>query len=56
MLSGCVGGQLGKHNSNEYRNGMVVSASPLASKVGLGILKKVVTRLMLRLPYSLPWQ
>lgn len=40
MLSGCVGGQLGKHNSNEYRNGMVVSASPLASKVGLGILKK----------------
>ena len=40
MLSGCVGGQLGKHNSNEYRNGMVVSASPLASKVGLAILKK----------------
>lgn len=39
-LSGCVGGQLGKHNSNEYRNGMVVSASPLASKVGLDILKK----------------
>ncbi|WP_449440226.1 gamma-glutamyltransferase [Pedobacter steynii] len=40
LLSGCVGGQLGKHNSNEYRNGMVVSASPLASKVGLAILKK----------------
>lgn len=40
VLSGCVGGQLGKQNSTEYRNGMVVSASPLASKVGLGILKK----------------
>lgn len=40
MLSGCVGGQLGKQNSTEYRNGMVVSASPLASNVGLNILKK----------------
>ncbi|NRF39338.1 gamma-glutamyltransferase [Pedobacter foliorum] len=39
-LSGCVGGQLGKQNSAEYRNGMVVSASPLASNVGLSILKK----------------
>ena len=40
LLSGCVGGQLGKQNSKEFRNGMVVSASPLASKVGLSILKK----------------
>lgn len=40
LFSGCVGGQLGKRNSEEYRNGMVVSASPEASKVGLDILKK----------------
>lgn len=40
FISGCVGGQLGKNNSNEYHNGMVVSASPAASKVGLEILKK----------------
>lgn len=39
-FSGCVGGQIGKVNSQEYRNGMVVSASPAASKVGLDILKK----------------
>lgn len=39
-ISGCAGGQLGKQNSGEYRNGMVVSASPDASKVGLDILKK----------------
>lgn len=39
-LSGCAGGQIGKANSHEYRNGMVVSASPEASKVGLEILKK----------------
>lgn len=40
VLLGCVGGQLGKNNSAEYRNGMVVSASPEASSVGLDILKK----------------
>ncbi|WP_084529461.1 gamma-glutamyltransferase [Pedobacter caeni] len=40
LFSGCAGGQLGKKNSEEYRNGMVVSASPEASKVGLDILKK----------------
>ncbi|WP_133576187.1 gamma-glutamyltransferase [Pedobacter metabolipauper] len=40
MLAGCAGGQLGKNNSNEFRQGMVVTASPIASKVGLEILKK----------------
>lgn len=40
FLSACVGGQLGKNNSSEYRNGMVVSASAEASEVGLNILKK----------------
>lgn len=40
MLSACVGGQVGKNNSEEYRNGMVVTAHPSASKVGLDILKK----------------
>jgi gamma-glutamyltranspeptidase/glutathione hydrolase len=40
MLLGCAGGQLGKNNSGEYRNGMVVSASADASLVGLNILKK----------------
>lgn len=40
LVSGCAGGQIGKKNSEEYRNGMVVSASPLASKVGIDILKK----------------
>lgn len=39
-FSGCVGGQLGQENSNEYRNGMVVSANEKASRVGLDILKK----------------
>ncbi|WP_316791186.1 gamma-glutamyltransferase [Pedobacter frigoris] len=39
-LSACVNGQLGKNNSNEYRNGMVVSANPIASQVGVDILKK----------------
>ncbi|WP_231464487.1 MULTISPECIES: gamma-glutamyltransferase [unclassified Pedobacter] len=39
-LSGCVSGQLGKKNSDEYKNGMVVSAHPEASKVGVDILKK----------------
>lgn len=40
FLASCVGGQLGKNNSGQYRNGMVVSAHPAASKVGLEILKK----------------
>ncbi|WP_316739838.1 gamma-glutamyltransferase [Pedobacter aquatilis] len=40
ILSGCVSGQLGKRNSDEYKNGMVVSAHPEASKVGVEILKK----------------
>lgn len=39
-FSSCVGGQLGQDNSNEYRNGMVVSANEKASRVGLDILKK----------------
>lgn len=40
LLSACVGGQVSKDNSGEYRNGMVVTAHPSASKVGLDILKK----------------
>lgn len=40
FLCACAGGQLGKNNSSEYRNGMVVSASAEASEVGLNILKK----------------
>ena len=40
LFLGCVGGQLGKNNSGEYRNGMVVSASEYASKIGVDILKK----------------
>lgn len=40
LISGCVTGQLGKNNSSEYYNGMVVTAHPEASKVGLDILKK----------------
>ena len=38
--AGCVGGQLGQNNSNEYRKGMVVSASEDASLVVINILKK----------------
>jgi|UniRef100_UPI00404AE624 gamma-glutamyltranspeptidase / glutathione hydrolase len=40
FFSACVGGQTGKNNSSQYKNGMVVSAHPSASKVGLDILKK----------------
>lgn len=40
LLSACAGGQISRNNSGEYRNGMVVSAHPSASKVGLDILKK----------------
>lgn len=40
FLSSCAGGQIGGNSSEEYRNGMVVSAHPSASKVGLDILKK----------------
>ncbi|WP_293790145.1 gamma-glutamyltransferase [uncultured Pedobacter sp.] len=40
LLAGCVTGQLGKNNSGEYKNGMVVSAHPEASQVGIDILKK----------------
>jgi gamma-glutamyltranspeptidase/glutathione hydrolase len=40
LLSGCTQGQIGKNNSGEYRNGMVVCAYPDASLVGLNILKK----------------
>lgn len=40
LISGCVSGQLGKNNTAEYKNGMVVSAHPVASQVGIDILKK----------------
>ena len=40
LVSSCVSGQLGKNNSGQYKNGMVVSAHPEASRVGLDILKK----------------
>lgn len=40
LLLSCVGHHLGKNNSDEYRNGMVVSANGLASEVGVAILKK----------------
>ncbi|WP_026897819.1 gamma-glutamyltransferase [Daejeonella oryzae] len=40
LFGACTTGQLGRKNSTEYYNGMVVSAHPLASKVGLNILKK----------------
>lgn len=39
-LVACVGGQLGRNNTDEYKNGMVVSANENASQVGLNILKK----------------
>lgn len=40
LFLGCVGGQIGKKNSNEFKNGMVVSANDYASQVGIDILKK----------------
>jgi gamma-glutamyltranspeptidase/glutathione hydrolase len=40
LFSSCVGGQIAKNNSEQYKNGMVVSAHPSASQVGLDILKK----------------
>jgi len=40
VFIGCVGGHLGRNNSNQFTNGMVVSAHPLASEVGIEILKK----------------
>ncbi|MGB4775870.1 MAG: gamma-glutamyltransferase [Daejeonella sp.] len=40
VISSCVSKQLGKNNSGEFRNGMVASAHPVASQVGLDILKK----------------
>jgi len=40
LFAGCVTGQLGKNNSGEYKNGMVVSAHPEASQVGIDILKR----------------
>lgn len=40
LISGCASGQIGKNNSGEYRNGMVVCAHPVAAEVGIEILKK----------------
>ncbi len=40
LFSSCVSGQLGKNNSGEFKNGMVVTAHTFGSKVGLEILKK----------------
>ncbi len=40
LFYSCTGNQIGKKSSEEYRNGMVVSAHPAASKVGIDILKK----------------
>jgi len=40
IFASCVSGQLGKSNTEEFKNGMVVTAHPEASKVGIAILKK----------------
>lgn len=40
LLASCAGHHLGKNNSGEHKNGMVVSANHLASEVGIAILKK----------------
>lgn len=40
LCAGCTLGQLGKNNSGQYRNGVVVCAYPDAAQVGLNILKK----------------
>ncbi|MGI4749609.1 MAG: gamma-glutamyltransferase [Janthinobacterium lividum] len=40
LSAGCVSGQLGKNNGQEYRNGMVVCAYPEAAKAGLEVLQK----------------
>lgn len=39
-----------------FKNGMVVTAHPEASKVGIDILKKVEMQLMLQSLYSLLWR
>jgi len=39
FFSSCVSGQLGHNQSAEFKNGMVVSAHPEASQVGINILK-----------------
>ncbi len=40
LFVACTTGQLGRKTNEEYRNGMVVSAYPDASQVGIDILKK----------------
>ncbi|HEY0900260.1 MAG TPA: gamma-glutamyltransferase [Sphingobacteriaceae bacterium] len=40
LLTSCVSGQVGQKSSSEFRKGMVVSAHPQASEVGIAILKK----------------
>ena len=40
LLAGCVSGQLGRNNSGQSKNGMVVSASEIASEVGVAVMKK----------------